>query len=52
MRVKVRKKPVRKAEERAEKTKETVVITINQKIIDLASAKALSSIRQCRYLNP
>lgn len=49
--VKVRKKPIRKAE-RAEKKKETVVITINQEIIDLASAKALSSIRQCRYLNP
>ena len=51
MKVKVRKKPVREAE-RAENENKTVVITINQKMIDLASAKALSSIRQCRYLNP
>ena len=47
MKVKVRKKPVRG--EQAKKTKYSDVI-ITQRMINLASEKALSSIRQCQFL--
>ena len=52
MQVKVRKKPVRKSERAEKNNRCSDVIILNQEMIDLASAKALSSVRQCRYPNP
>lgn len=46
--VKVRKTPVRKTERIEKNNIRSDVIVLNRKMIDLASAKALSSIRQCR----
>lgn len=48
MLVKVRKLPVRRTERVEKNNIRSDVIVLNRKMIDLASAKALSSFRQCR----